>query len=168
MDVLPKGRLSESEVLIQRPTLKEKALKEILFNLNLKVTKQRVLILKSMCEGRIHVTAQELHEKVKIKDSSIRTGIVTIYRFLKILCESGYATEIRSLKGPSRYELKIGDHHDHLTCVYCGKLIEFENSKIEKLQNVVASQFGFILVDHVLELYGVCPDSQCRKIYKKS
>jgi Fur family ferric uptake transcriptional regulator len=64
---------------------------------------------------------------------------------------------------PARYELTPKSHHDHLTCINCGKICEFENSAIEQLQEKVAKQFGFQLTSHVLELYGVCADCQKNK-----
>ena len=62
---------------------------------------------------------------------------------------------------PARYEWALKKHHDHLTCTVCKKIVEFENLEIERLQAKVAKEFGFDLMDHVLELYGVCPD--CRE-----
>ena len=62
----------------------------------------------------------------------------------------------------SRYELTTKEHHDHLTCTQCGKICEFENKKIEKLQLQVAEYFGFKLTNHILELYGLCPSCQAK------
>lgn len=136
----------------------DKRLKEIIRDMNLKVTDQRLLILKTLLMGRTHVTAQEVFEIVIEKDSSI--GFATVYRFLRNLTEAGVVTEVRMGGLPARYEITTKEHHDHLTCVSCGKICEFENSQIEHLQDEVAQSFGFKLTTHVLELYGVCPDCQ--------
>ena len=76
------------------------------------------------------------------------------------LTEQNFVTEVRMGGLPARYELTPTEHHDHLTCVNCGKIVEFENQQIEQLQEEIASKYGFRLTDHVLELYGVC--SHCK------
>ncbi|HWU42358.1 MAG TPA: Fur family transcriptional regulator, partial [Bdellovibrio sp.] len=137
----------------------EPELKKIIRALNLKVTSQRLAILKTLHEGRRHVTAQELYEKLNKDHPEI--GFATVYRFLRTLTEGHFVTEVRMGGLPARYELTPkGHHHDHLTCIRCGKICEFENRSIESLQEKVAHQFGFKLTHHVLELYGLCPDCQ--------
>lgn len=142
----------------------EQGPRTILRDMKMKVTDQRLLILKTLHDGRSHVTAQEVYEQVQKKDSSV--GFATVYRFLRALTENQFATEVRVGGLPARYELMSGNHHDHLTCTHCGKICEFENNKIEQLQESVAKQFGFHLTSHVLELYGICPDCQRRKVAK--
>jgi Fur family transcriptional regulator, ferric uptake regulator len=137
--------------------------KKMIRSMGLKITEQRLLILSCLHDaeaksGERHVTAQELFEKVSVKDSSV--GFATVYRFLRDLAEKGLVTEVRMGGQSSRYELASQNHHDHLTCVQCGKICEFENKKIEKLQVQVAEYFGFKLTNHILELYGVCPACQ--------
>jgi Fur family ferric uptake transcriptional regulator len=144
--------------LIEREQIDEKGLKKMIREMNLKVTDQRLLILSSLVAGRSHVTAQELFEIVSAKDKSI--GFATVYRFLRTLTESEFVTEVRMGGLPARYELAPKTHHDHLTCTKCGRICEFENPAIEKLQEKVAQHFGFQLTSHVLELYGVCPECQ--------
>lgn len=163
--VLPTQKNALKEPLIKSHQTRsnlpdDKKLKEIIRDMNLKVTDQRLLILKTLLMGRTHVTAQEVFEIVIEKDSSI--GFATVYRFLRNLTDSGVVTEVRMGGLPARYEVTTMEHHDHLTCVSCGKICEFENSQIEKLQEQVASSFGFKLTTHVLELYGICPDCQTR------
>lgn len=137
--------------------------KKMIRSMNLKITDQRLLILQSLHDsdkksGERHVTAQELYEKVSVRDSSI--GFATVYRFLRDLAAHELVTEVRMGGGASRYELTPRDHHDHLTCTKCGKICEFENQKIEELQLQVAKHFGFQLTSHVLELFGICPACQ--------
>ena len=149
---------SSNEVLVQREKLDESSLKRIIREMGLKVTDQRLLILKSLSRGRAHVTAQEVFEVVHKEDKNI--GFATVYRFLKNLTEKGYVTEVRMGGLPARYELTPRSHHDHLTCLKCGQIVEFEHKGIEDLQIHVARENGFQLTGHVLELYGICPNCQ--------
>ncbi|OFZ31762.1 MAG: transcriptional repressor [Bdellovibrionales bacterium RIFCSPHIGHO2_01_FULL_40_29] len=139
--------------------------KKIIRAMGLKITEQRMLILRCLHDAEVqsgerHVTAQELFEKVAAVDSSV--GFATVYRFLRNLAEKKFVTEVRMGGQSSRYELTTQHHHDHLTCTSCGKICEFENPKIEKLQSQVADHFGFILTSHILELYGLCPSCQAK------
>jgi len=151
----------QAEAIAIEPKSDEKRLKQMIRDMNLKVTSQRLLILECLSAGRNHVTAQEVYEQVLLKDRSI--GFATVYRFLRNLTEYQFATEVRMGGAPARYELTPQSHHDHLSCTDCGLIVEFENPQIEKLQESVARQFGFKLTHHVLELYGVCPSCQKKK-----
>jgi Fur family ferric uptake transcriptional regulator len=146
------------EVLVPRERLDEESLKRIIRAMRLKVTTQRLAILKALSRGRAHVTAQEVFETVHKAHPEI--GFATVYRFLRNLNEKGYVTEVRMGGMPARYELTPQSHHDHLTCVNCGKIVEFERKEIEDLQLLVARDNGFLLTGHVLELYGICPTCQ--------
>lgn len=156
---LVRGEQNPREELIKRERLDTKNYKRIIRDMNLKVTKQRMAILEGLNSGQAHVTAQEVYEVVNEKHPEI--GFATVYRFLRKLTEEKFVTEVRMGGLPARYELTPTNHHDHLTCVDCGKIVEFENQEIEKLQAQVAKEFGFVLTDHVLELYGVC--NRCQK-----
>jgi Fur family ferric uptake transcriptional regulator len=158
-------RQKDEDIVIYDDSYDEDELKALIRRLNLKVTSQRLLILKALCEGRRHVTAQELFEKISRQDPSI--GFATVYRFLRHMNEQKFVTEVRMGGLPARYELTPKKHHDHLTCSSCGQIVEFENKTIETLQEKVAKQFGFMLTHHVLELYGVCPKCQSAKASKK-
>lgn len=139
--------------------------KRMIRSMGLKITSQRMLILSCLHNAEViandrHITAQELFEKVSEVDPSV--GFATVYRFLRNLAEKEFVTEVRMGGQSSRYELTTQHHHDHLTCTACGKICEFENNKIEKLQTQVAEHFGFILTSHILELYGLCPACQTK------
>lgn len=151
-------RQQDADIILHHEEYTEDELKRIIRSLNLKVTNQRMAILRCLHEGRRHITAQELYEKVNRDHPEI--GFATVYRFLRTLTEGRFVTEVRMGGLPARYELAPKGHHDHLTCVKCGKIVEFENRAIESLQEKVANQFGFTLTHHILELYGVCPDCQ--------
>ncbi|HVK61129.1 MAG TPA: transcriptional repressor [Bdellovibrionales bacterium] len=133
--------------------------KKIIRDLGLKVTTQRLLILDLVRKGPSHFTAQDVFESVSAKNPAV--GFATVYRFLRTLSEQSYVTEVRMGGMPARYEWAAKRHHDHLTCTSCGSIVEFENTEIERLQEKVAKEHGFQLTEHILELYGICPD--CRK-----
>ena len=107
-----------------------------------------------------HISIEELLAVVRKDDSKI--GYATVYRTLKLLTECGVAFERKFGDGLTRYELADDEgHHDHLICVECSKIVEFEEAKIEELQERVAKDHGFQLQSHKHELYGVCAD--CRR-----
>lgn len=151
-------RQHDADIIVYEDKFSESELKRIIRALNLKVTTQRMAILEALHDGRRHVTAQELYEKLNATHPDI--GFATVYRFLRSLTEGNFVTEVRMGGLPARYELTPKGHHDHLTCVKCGKICEFENKAIENLQEKIAHQFGFKLTHHVLELYGICPACQ--------
>ena len=121
-------RQQDEDIIIHREEFSDVELKKIIRALNLKVTTQRLAILKALHEGRRHVTAQELFEKVNGPHPEI--GFATVYRFLRTLTEGNFVSEVRMGGLPARYELNSKSHHDHLTCVRCGKICEFENKQL--------------------------------------
>lgn len=152
-------------ITIQKSSGEKVSSKRIIRDLGLKVTNQRVLILDIVRKGGAHFTAQEIYERVADQTEQLgeaNVGFATVYRFLRQLSENHYVTEVRMGGMPARYEWAAKNHHDHLTCTACQTIVEFENVEIERLQARVAKQFGFTLTDHVLELYGLCPDCQSR------
>ena len=136
-----------------------KEIKEIIRNLGLKVTKQRFAILHTLLKRGNHFSAKVIFEDLKKETKDLEIGFATVYRFLRDLAKSGYITEIRIGGLPARYEWANQQHHDHLTCLSCHTIYEFENKNIERLQQQVALNFGFKLTDHLMELYGIC--SRC-------
>jgi len=137
-------------------------LSEYLSGQGLKATNQRDKILQTFVEAARHLSAEELYARVKKAHPGI--GFATVYRTLKLLSEAGLAEERRFEDGFTRYEYRASDgHHDHLICTRCGKIIEFENERIEALQQDVARRNRFQVQNHRLELYGLCNDCQERK-----
>ncbi len=125
----------------------------------LRNTQQRDDILAAFFSSEKHITVEELFSVVKTKNPAI--GYATVHRNLNLLCECGLADEIKIGKQKARYEPKFGQkHHDHLICLRCGKFTEVINSKIEKLQDKLAEENGFMPVRHKLEIYGIC--RECR------
>ena len=126
---------------------------------SLKLTRQRKVILDALLTLPRHVSAEELYAASIKKNSSI--GLATIYRTLHLLCEAGLVQGREFGDGQSRYELAYNHHHhDHLVCIHCGKIIEFENMDIEYLQEQVAKKHSFKIQRHKLELYGECKECQ--------
>jgi Fur family ferric uptake transcriptional regulator len=128
--------------------------------MNLRQSGPRSVILEVFLATESHLTADELCALVRKKDP--RIGSATVYRTLKILCESGLAEEFTEAPGgKSLFEHKFGhEHHDHLVCLKCGRLIEIRNSEIERLQAKAAREHGFTTVRHTLAIHGYCRD--CR------
>ena len=128
----------------------------------LRSTDQRRLIVETFFKSPNHVSIEELLGQVRTRDP--RVGYATVYRTLKLLLECGVANERRFGDGLARYELADEDaHHDHLICIECGAIVEFEEPRIERLQEGVAQSHGFELRSHKHELYGICKDCQ-RKV----
>ncbi|MGB5810550.1 MAG: Fur family transcriptional regulator [Polyangiales bacterium] len=128
----------------------------------LRSTGQRRVVTETFFVSHGHLSIEDLLERVREEEPKI--GYATVYRTLKLLKECGLAYERHFGDGVSRYEVAWEDeHHDHLICNDCEKIIEFEDEKIEELQKIVANRHGFKLVRHKLELYGICSDCQAKK-----
>ncbi len=134
--------------------LERKALARYLEDHQLKHTKQREAILEVFLGVEGHITGEELHQRVRERHPTI--GYTTVYRTMKLLCEAGLASERHFDDGVTRYEVEH-EHHDHLVCVRCGKIVEFECSMIESAQDEIVARYGFRLLRHRHELYGHCP-----------
>ena len=118
-----------------------------------KLTDQRKIIARVMSQSNDHPDVDELYDRVSKIDS--RISIATIYRTVKLFEESGILAKHEFKGGKARYEELNESHHDHLIDVKSGEIIEFVDEEIEKLQKKVADKYGYELVDHKLELYGV-------------
>jgi Fur family transcriptional regulator, ferric uptake regulator len=125
----------------------------------LRRTGQRDLILEIFLSTEEHLTSEDLHHLVHKIDPTI--GLTTVYRTLKLLTEAGLAREVRFGDNKTYYEHHYNhEHHDHMICTDCGKVIEFFSPDIEALQDEMASNFGFKPTHHSLRLWGVCADCQ--------
>ena len=124
-----------------------------------KLTDQRKVIVKVLSESKEnygesdHPDVDELYNRVSKSDPKI--SIATVYRTVKVLEEAGILVKHDFKAGKARYEQIRESHHDHLIDVKTGEIIEFVDEEIEKLQKKVAEKYGYKLVDHKLELYGV-------------
>ncbi len=119
----------------------------------IKLTEQRKIIAKVMSDSRDHPDVDELYNRVSKIDSKI--SIATVYRTVKLFEEVGIVTKHDFKGGKARYEEINESHHDHLIDIKTGEIIEFIDDEIEKLQNKVAEKYGYKLIDHKLELYGI-------------
>ncbi len=118
-----------------------------------KLTDQRRIIAKVMTESQDHPDVDELYNRVSKIDSKI--SIATVYRTVKLFEEAGIVAKHDFKGGKARYEQLNESHHDHLIDIKTGEIIEFVDDEIEKLQQKVAEKYGYKLVDHKLELYGI-------------
>ena len=118
-----------------------------------KLTDQRKIIAKIMSVAANHPDVNELYKRVSEVDSKI--SIATVYRTVKLFEESGILAKHEFKDGKARYEELNESHHDHLIDVKSGEIIEFVDNEIEKLQKKIADKYGYELVDHKLELYGI-------------
>lgn len=125
----------------------------------LKRTPHRDLILETFLENEGHRSVEDIYHAVKAIDP--RIGYTTVYRMMKLMIRCGLAREIELADGITRYEhLFNHEHHDHLICMECGNSIEFYNPEIEALQDSASAQLGFKVLDHKLQIYGVCQECQ--------
>jgi Fur family ferric uptake transcriptional regulator len=130
----------------------------------LKTSDKRFFVVTYFVKEDRHFTVEELYDEIKRFQPEISYS--TVYRALKLLVQCGLATKCTFDESAERYEpVHKSQHHDHLICRKCGKIIEFENDKIEKLQKEVAQRYHFRITAHRLQLYGVC--SECRKSNKE-
>ena len=132
---------------------------DFLVRKRLKLTRQRQAVVELIFSDSGHFEAEALVERLKI--GRTRVSRATVYRTLELLRECQLVEKLDFGTPRSFYEhVPPGEHHDHLICTRCRAIIEFENDKIEHLQDMVAKRHGFHVTDHKLELYGLC--EECR------
>ncbi len=124
----------------------------------LRMTDQRRVIARVLSEAQDHPDAEELHRRAAAIDN--RISIATVYRTVRLFEEAGILERHDFRDGRSRYEEAPEQHHDHLIDVSTGKVIEFRDEEIERLQQAIAERLGYRLVDHRLELYGAPIDAK--------
>lgn len=119
----------------------------------MRMTDQRRVITQVLSDAQDHPDVEEVHARASACDS--RISIATVYRTVRLLEDAGILERHDFRDGRSRYEQVSEIHHDHLIDIQTGKVIEFHNAEIEKLQEAVARKLGYRLVDHRLELFAV-------------
>ncbi|MBM2834170.1 MAG: fur 1 [Candidatus Brocadiaceae bacterium] len=140
---------------------KEDVFKEYLISRKLKFTAERHAILDRVFENHKHFEADELLVDLRLNDMKISKA--TIYRTLALLVKSGLLREVIFGERHAHYEHVYGhEHHDHLVCNNCGKIIEFTEHRIEKLQDEVCKKNKFKVDSHRLQIQGLCEDC-CKK-----
>lgn len=128
--------------------------------MGIKLTKQREAICRAFFAQEGHRTAEEILQDARALDAKV--SLATVYRTLKILQENGLLLSHNFQDDQALFEPRFDDeHHDHLICTSCGKIVEFMNLEMEKLQMHIAKSHGFSITDHKMEIYGLC--KSCHK-----
>ncbi|HAM41423.1 MAG TPA: transcriptional repressor [Candidatus Omnitrophica bacterium] len=128
-----------------------------------RLTDQRRLVVRRAV-SYLHFTAEELVKDVQSIDRSVARG--TVYRTLALMHQAGVVEKHDFRYGPPNYEVTFGKaHHDHLMCVQCGEIIEFQEPRWERLQEEVVKRYGYQLLSHTHKLYGLC--ATCQRIDPK-
>ena len=128
---------------------------EDLKSAGLKVTLPRLKILEVLEKSsNHHLSAEDIYRVLMEQHEEV--GVATIYRVLTQFEESGIVNKLNFENNQAVYELSNVDHHDHLVCVKCNVIIEFQDDVIEQHQLQIANKYGFQLTDHSLYLYGLC------------
>ncbi|WP_201534810.1 ferric iron uptake transcriptional regulator [Psychrobacter ciconiae] len=132
----------------------------------LKVTLPRIKILELLERAENHhMSAEEVYKTLIEQGEDV--GLATVYRVLTQFEQVGIVQRHNFENNLSVFELNTGEHHDHLVCDACGKIVEFHNEIIEKEQEKAAKEHGFKLTGHSLVLYGICSDEDCQDSAKK-
>lgn len=135
-------------------------LKKIVKQKGLKYTEQREIVLNVLLHANEHLTAEEIYNLIKQQNPDSNIGIATVYRALSFLEEVHLITSINFGVDGKKYESNKKEHHDHLICTSCGKIVEFLDEEIEKRQDRIAKKNKFKITSHSMQLYGTCPDCQ--------
>ena len=141
------------------------AFKEALRERALKSTSQRDDIARVFFANDGHISVEELYRDVKKVNPKV--GYATVYRTVRLLRECGLAAERHFHDGEARFEnVEEEHHHDHLICERCGRIVEFANDTIERLQEQVAQKLGFVITRHKMEIYGVCAECRTGRVHR--
>lgn len=128
---------------------------------NLPVTAQRELVADVIFTAAGHLSVDDI--LARLRERGAHVGTATVYRTLDLLAESGMIEQRDFGEGFRRYERMRGggvQHHEHLICVRCGKVIEFSNERLERMKALIAEEYGFRHHHHRLEIFGTCPECQ--------
>lgn len=122
-------------------------------------TNQRALIVRAALDSHDHFTAEELLDICRKTDPKVSRA--TVYRTLSVLEESGFVEGLETGDGGRRFEHVLGhEHHDHMVCLRCEKIIEFRDDELERRQELAAKRVGFRIERHSLRMYGTCKACQ--------
>jgi len=136
--------------------------KQLLKENGLKFTIQREVILETLYNSDEHLTPEALHHLIQEKHPDLNTGIATVYRTLSLLEDSDMVTSLSFGAQGKKYELGAKDHHDHLICTQCGDITEFVDEEIEARQKKIALALGFKMLEHSMQIYGICKACQIK------
>ncbi|NCO01116.1 MAG: transcriptional repressor [Epsilonproteobacteria bacterium] len=127
---------------------------------NLKFTLQTELILETLYNSDEHLAPESLHHLIQDKFPDLNIGIATVYRTLSLLEESKMVASLSFGAQGKKYELEAKEHHDHIICTACGNITEFVDMQIEERQHHIANDLGFKMLDHSMQIYGICKTCQ--------
>ena len=134
-------------------------LKTALKKEGLRYTQQRQLIWDELCSSEEHRDAEEIY--LSLRKDGVNASRATVYRTIDVLIKNKLVRKLDLGDGKARYENKMDStHHDHLICVQCGKIEEFMDDKIERIQDDIVKSFGFIMIRHIHQLFVLC-DTVC-------
>ena len=127
-------------------------IKRVLQDEGFRLTRQRKAVWDELAKSKDHYDADKIYENIKSKKISVSRA--TVYRTLDVLSKNKFIRKLDVGDGRIRYEAKISkDHHDHMICLETGKIIEFFNEDLEKLQDEIAKEYGYKVVRHTHQLF---------------
>jgi len=127
-------------------------------------SKQREQVLEAFMKARSHLAIDDLYNAVRKKNP--RIGLATVYRTMRVICKAGLAREVDFGDGLRRFEHKYRrQHHHHLVCIKCGRVIEVASGEIENLQKKLAKQHNFAPTKDTMKIFGIC--SKCKHSKKQ-
>jgi Fur family ferric uptake transcriptional regulator len=142
----------------------KRVFREYLERQDLRFTKEREAILDEVSKRKGHFDPEELHYALRNRGHNVSRA--SVYRTIPLLVEAGLLEEVERTHTHSHYENAYGkDHHDHMLCLECGKVVEFFSEELENIQDRVCAELGFEGVSHTLEIKGYCP--KCAKKRKR-
>lgn len=126
---------------------------------NLPVTPQRLAIAEVVLSPDRHRSADEIAQELRAR--GVAVGTATVYRTLEVLVRSGLVVERDFGEGFKRYEsARDMPQHEHLLCTVCGRVVEFQDERLDRMSTLLAEMHGFARQSHRLVIYGVCPECQ--------
>ncbi len=136
----------------------ERRFEEFLRTESLKMTPQRRRIFEKAFEVHDHFSVERMYEWLKGEDGPA-VSRATVYRTLEVLERGGFIEAVETGRGEVVYEHVLGhEHHDHMVCVMCKRIEEFQDEEIEALQRKNSERLGFVMTGHMLRLSGICGD----------
>jgi Fur family ferric uptake transcriptional regulator len=127
------------------------------------ITRQRDLVAQVVLLSQDHPSVEDIRRALKERGAHV--GTATVYRTLEVLVESGLVRENDFGQGFKRYEpMPTQAHHEHLICERCGRVVEFQNERLERMLPIIADEHGFQHGRHRVEIYGVCRDCRRREL----
>lgn len=136
-----------------KPDIPQSRLERLCRENGMRMTGQRRVIARVLSHAKDHPDVEEVHRRAHGEDNNI--SLSTVYRTVRLFEEAGFLERHEFGDGRARYEQVAKEHHDHLIDMRTGKVIEFSNAQVERLQESIARELGYKLIDHRHELYGV-------------